>query len=101
RQSPASVAEMAPKQAAILDAAATLVKPGGRLVYATCSLLKEENEDITRAFEAKHPEFVPVSASEALQAHGIEAMEGNSLRLWPHIHGTDGFFGTIFERRSL
>ena len=100
RQSPASVAEMRPKQAAILNAAATLVKPGGRLVYATCSLLKEENEEIVRDFESKHPEFTAISASEVLQAHGIAVTAGNSMRLWPHIHGTDGFFGAIFERRE-
>jgi 16S rRNA (cytosine967-C5)-methyltransferase len=99
RQSPASVAEMRARQAAILRAAASLVKPGGRLVYATCSLLREENEDITAVFEQEHPEFAPISCAEALYAYGIAANVGNSLRLWPHVHGTDGFFGAIFERR--
>jgi 16S rRNA (cytosine967-C5)-methyltransferase len=99
RQSPASVAEMRPKQAAILRAAASLVKPGGRLVYATCSLLREENEDITALFEQQHPEFAPISCAEALYAFGIAPNVGNSMRLWPHVHGTDGFFGAIFERR--
>ena len=100
RQSPASVAEMRPKQAAILRAAATLVKPGGRMVYATCSLLSEENEDIVAAFRAEHPEFNVVSAAEALPIPTIGDTTHKSLRLWPHIHGTDGFFGTIFERRN-
>jgi 16S rRNA (cytosine967-C5)-methyltransferase len=99
RQSPASVAEMRPRQAAILRAAASLVKPGGRLVYATCSLLREENEEITGLFEQEHPEFAPISCAELLYAYGIEPGKGNSMRLWPHIHGTDGFFGAIFERR--
>lgn len=100
RQSAASVAEMRPKQAAILRAAATLVKPGGRMVYATCSLLREENEDIVGAFQAEHPQFRLISCGDALQIPTIGAMPSESLRLWPHIHGTDGFFGTIFERQN-
>lgn len=100
RQSPASVAEMGPKQAAILRAAATLVKPGGRMVYATCSLLREENEDIVAAFQAEHPRFDIVSCGETLQIPTLGAMPDRSLRLWPHVHGTDGFFGTIFERQN-
>ena len=54
RQSPQSVQEMQAKQQAILDSAARLLKPGGRLVYATCSLLRAENEDIAAAFDAAH-----------------------------------------------
>src|SRR5665647_2670075 len=57
RQSPASVAEMRVKQASILESAATLVKPGGRLVYATCSVLTEENEEIVASFLSTHPQF--------------------------------------------
>ncbi len=66
RQSPQSVQEMAVKQAAILGSAARLVKSGGRLVYATCSLLPQENEAIAQAFSAAHPEFVPLAAGEVL-----------------------------------
>jgi 16S rRNA (cytosine967-C5)-methyltransferase len=100
RQSSAGVAEMRPKQAAILRAAATLVKPGGRLVYATCSLLREENEDVVAAFQAEHAQFELISSSEVLQIPTIARTPGHALRLWPHIHGTDGFFGAIFERRE-
>ena len=57
RQTPQDVAELAAKQARILDAASTLVKPGGRLVYATCSVLPEENDAIVDAFLAAHPTF--------------------------------------------
>jgi 16S rRNA (cytosine967-C5)-methyltransferase len=98
RQSPQSVAEMRVKQAAILEAAATLVKPGGRLVYATCSLLSEENEDIVAAFLANQPGFAALNCSELLKQHGIDAGTGQYLRLWPHVHGTDGFFAAVLER---
>lgn len=98
RQSPEGVAEMRCKQAAILRAAATLVKPGGRLVYATCSLLAEENEEIVQAFQTAHPEFNPVDCGNLLRQQGIETGSGEQMRLWPHVHGTDGFFAAAFER---
>ncbi|MDR1708909.1 MAG: RsmB/NOP family class I SAM-dependent RNA methyltransferase [Candidatus Accumulibacter sp.] len=99
RHSPESVAELAVKQAAILDAAAELVKPGGRLVYATCSLLAEENDAVADAFFAGHPDFAPVSAGDTLAAQGIEIDIGERLRLSPQKHGTDGFFAVVMERR--
>ena len=98
RQTPESVAEMQVKQAAILRAASGLVKAGGRLVYATCSLLSEENEDIVEAFLAEHPEFSLRSSAEILSQHGIAIDAEPYLRLWPHIHGTDGFFAAVLER---
>ena len=102
RQSPESVAEMRKKQAAILAAAAALVKPGGRLVYATCSLLSEENEDIVTSFLGQHPGFRPLNCAELLKQHGISLGKtpagGEHLRLWPHVHGTDGFFAAVLER---
>lgn len=99
RQTPASVAELVVKQAAILAAAAKLLKPGGRLVYATCSLLPEENEDIVDAFLAAHPGFVRRPAGAVLAAQGIAlTLAGPDLRLAPHTHGTDGFYAAILER---
>lgn len=100
RQSEESVSQMRLRQAAILRAASTLVKPGGRLVYATCSLLREENEDVVDAFSAERPHFVRLSCAKLLQSHEIALDTGENLRLWPHVHGTDGFFGAIFERKS-
>jgi 16S rRNA (cytosine967-C5)-methyltransferase len=104
RQSPQSIAELKVKQAAILASAARLLKPGGRLVYATCSLLEEENEDIARAFsEANVREFKPLDAAEILaKAHVAESqtlVRDNFLRLWPHRHATDGFFAAAWERQ--
>jgi 16S rRNA (cytosine967-C5)-methyltransferase len=103
RQSPQAVAELTVKQAAILDSAQRLVKSGGRLVYATCSLLRDENEAIAEAFGAAHPDFVPLPAAEALAAahvaHADTLVAGPYLRLWPSVHGTDGFFAAVWQRK--
>lgn len=99
RQDETSVAELTVKQAAILDAAATLVRPGGRLVYATCSLLSAENDEIVAAFLEKHPDFSLLPASAVLGKQGI-ACEGEVLRLLPHQHNTDGFFAAAMERKA-
>ncbi|HRF30035.1 MAG TPA: RsmB/NOP family class I SAM-dependent RNA methyltransferase [Azonexus sp.] len=99
RQDEKSVAELTVKQAAILAAAATLVRPGGRLVYATCSLLSAENDEIVAAFLEKHPDFSLLPASAVLGKQGI-ACEGDVLRLLPHKHNTDGFFAAAMERKA-
>ncbi|RCX08990.1 RsmB/NOP family class I SAM-dependent RNA methyltransferase [Extensimonas vulgaris] len=108
RQSPQSVQELTLKQTAILASAARLLKPGGRLVYATCSLLREENEAIAEAFGAAHPEFAPLDTGELLEqlklAQGRALCSGGAtgsayLRLWPHKHQTDGFFAAVWTRQ--
>jgi 16S rRNA (cytosine967-C5)-methyltransferase len=104
RQSPKAIEEMNVKQAAILQSAARLLKPGGRLVYATCSLLRRENETIAEAFEAAHPEFERLPADKVLE----KAQSGSAdtlasagfLRLWPHRHATDGFFAAVWQKRA-
>jgi 16S rRNA (cytosine967-C5)-methyltransferase len=98
RQSPRSVAELTLKQAAILRAAANLVKPGGRLVYATCSILPEENGAIVAAFLAERSDFRELDCGELLRAHAIALETGPRLELFPHRHGTDGFFAAALER---
>ncbi|MEQ1773498.1 MAG: RsmB/NOP family class I SAM-dependent RNA methyltransferase [Burkholderiales bacterium] len=98
RQSPQSVAELVVKQTAILRAAAALVKPGGRLVYGTCSLLAEENEAIVEAFVAANPSFSIVDSDSVLTQQKIALQTGQYLRLTPHQHGTDGFFGAVITR---
>ncbi len=98
RQSPESVAELVVKQTAILRAAAAMVKPGGRLVYATCSLLAEENEGIVDAFIAAEPAFSVVDCDSVLAHQRIDLRTGKYLRLTPHQHGTDGFFGAVLTR---
>ena len=105
RQSPQSVAELTAKQTAILASAARLLKSGGRLVYATCSLLPQENEAIAQAFSAAHPEFTPLSVSETLQAlkvtdaASLSSHDGLYLRLWPHLHASDGFFAAAWTAK--
>ena len=102
RQSPQAVAELRVKQAAILEAAARLLKPGGRLVYATCSLLEAENEDVARDFGDRHPEFERQSSGALLEKAVPAAAtlaSGDDLRLWPHRHGTDGFYAAVWQRR--
>jgi 16S rRNA (cytosine967-C5)-methyltransferase len=98
RHGEAAIAELAAKQARILAAAAKLVKPGGRLVYATCSILRAENEDVADAFAAGHPDFKPLNCGELLAGQRIPLAAGERLRLWPHRHGTDGFFAAAFQR---
>jgi len=98
RQSPASLEELTRKQAAILQGAARLVKPGGRLVYATCSLLTEENEAIVDAFLTANPGFSLLDCAQILKAQRVDLDTGRYLSLLPHVHGTDGFFAAALER---
>ncbi len=107
RQNEKSVEEMTVKQAAILQSAARLLKPGGRLVYATCSVLPQENEAIAQAFSDANKDFAPLDAGEILTGLKVEqAAElccgGDNgqrfLRLWPHQHQTDGFFAAVWQR---
>ena len=106
RQSPKAVQEMTAKQAAILRSAARLLKPGGRLVYATCSLMREENEAIAEAFTAEATDFAVLTAAEALAPLKLadpavlcSGEDNRFLRLWPHKHQTDGFFAACWVRR--
>jgi len=108
RQSLQAVEEMTVKQAAILASAARLLKPGGRLVYATCSVLPQENEAIAEAFSAAHPDFESLDAGQLLadlKVPGAERLCSGGenglryLRLWPHLHQTDGFFAAIWQKK--
>jgi len=107
RQSPQAIEELTVKQTAILQSAARLLKPGGRLVYATCSLLQAENEAIAQAFSEAHPDFVllPVGALlEGLKVPPLPAISeaaasSHYLRLWPHLHATDAFFAAVWQKK--
>ncbi|NCN96858.1 MAG: SAM-dependent methyltransferase, partial [Rhodoferax sp.] len=107
RQSLQAVQEMATLQAAILQSAARLVKPGGRLVYATCSVLPQENEAIAQAFSDANKDFAALNVGEVLAGlkveHAADLCSGGDnaqryLRLWPHRHHTDGFFAAVWQR---
>lgn len=104
RQSPQSLLELQDLQTRILASAARLLRPGGRLVYGTCSLLRSENEDIAQAFSlAQASQFEPLAVKEVLtearlpQAESLDS--AGYLRLWPHVHQTDGFFAAVWRKR--
>jgi 16S rRNA (cytosine967-C5)-methyltransferase len=94
--------ELAVRQRDILASAARLVKSGGRLVYVTCSLLREENEAQAEAFLAAHADFAPYPASRAWaeMIGGASPGGDDHLRLSPARHGTDGFFVALFTRAA-
>lgn len=102
RQTPKAIEELTAKQAAILQSAARLLKPGGRLVYATCSVLRDENEAIAEAFMAANKDFTALETSDVLTHLGVEGAaklcSGPYLRLWPYLHQTDGFFAAVWQK---
>jgi len=116
RYTPDDIAGLVEEQKQILDRASKLVKAGGRLIYATCALLKEENEDQVESFLGRHPEFTQMSIADLWPAavgtaspflaptprRAREDGEGGpkSLRLSPASHGTDGFFVAVMEKTS-
>jgi len=106
-----SFAKRQGEQAEILRAAARYVKPGGRMLYATCSFLMEEDEDQVASFLADRPDFTPESAADAAVASGLLTDEGasivkanqgttGSVRLTPRRAGTDGFFFAVLRREG-
>jgi 16S rRNA (cytosine967-C5)-methyltransferase len=96
------LADHVAQQRALLEQFAPLVKVGGRLVYGTCSVLREENEEVVKAFLDEHPEFSVLPPSDRLGAElGERVSQSGFLRLSPAQHGTDGFFGAILLRGRL
>lgn len=100
RQTEQDVQALTQKQRAILARAAQLTKVGGRLIYATCSLLQDENEAIATNFLAQHPHFKLIPAQQVLAQQQITIDTGDYLKLLPHVHRTDGFFAAVFERET-
>jgi 16S rRNA (cytosine967-C5)-methyltransferase len=98
----AELARVNQVQGNVLRAAARLVKPGGRLVYATCSLLALENQDVVERFLAEQPQFAAVDAAQVLSAQGVAIDQAARFApyfvMLPHLHGTDGFFAAVLER---
>lgn len=105
RLSPSELDRINDIQKSVLEHASTLVKPGGRLVYATCSLLKRENQDVVEAFLAAHPEWTLVPAREVLEHQGITSVPeavwerfGGYFQMLPHVTNTDGFFAAVLQK---
>lgn len=98
------VARLQSVQQSVLTAAARLVKPGGRLVYSTCSILAQENQQPVERFVAEHPQFALLEAAPILAAQDIRIDAAERFAPWfvmlPHLHGSDGFFGAVLERKQ-
>jgi len=101
RQTQAGIAELNVKQSSILDSAARLLKSGGRLVYATCSMLDEENELIVQGFLATHPDFTLIPVSQILAEQKVNLEMSDYLKMLPHKHQTDGFFAAVMQRNAV
>jgi 16S rRNA (cytosine967-C5)-methyltransferase len=100
RQTEQDVVDLTQKQTNILARAAKLVKAGGRLIYGTCSLLRDENEAIAEAFLSAHPDFKLLPVNQILAQQQIPLDTGEYLKLSPHLHNTDGFFAAVFEKQE-
>ena len=100
RQREQDIAELNDKQRSILASAARLIKAGGRLVYATCSLLEQENEAIVREFLTTHPDFILQPMSEVMTEQKLPLQMGDFLQMLPHRQHTDGFFAAVLERKT-
>jgi 16S rRNA (cytosine967-C5)-methyltransferase len=101
RLSAPDITELAAKQSRILKQAAGMVRPGGRLLYSTCSLEIDENEAVAKGFIAEHPEFEQLLLAAPVNSNGLLELgtETGAIRTWPHLHDVDGFFMIAFQRR--
>ncbi len=101
RHTPEDLARLCEQQASILKQAARCVRPGGTLVYATCSFLSQENEQQVQEFLAEHPDFELVNAANLLPASIERAVDDKGMvRVRPDWHGTDGFFATVMCKKQ-
>jgi 16S rRNA (cytosine967-C5)-methyltransferase len=102
RQGPESLLELRAKQISILKAASLFTKPGGRLVYATCSILPCENEEIIQEFlnDEAGQDYVILPVHALLKQANIPLEMGDTLNLYPDQHQTDGFFACVLEKKS-
>ena len=90
-------------QSGILERAWDIVSPGGRLIYATCTLLAEENEDVVNAFQGKHKDAKSIHLGEILGSERKDIWcddKGHGMKLFPHIHGTDGFYAMVWRKQK-
>jgi 16S rRNA (cytosine967-C5)-methyltransferase len=101
RRTEADLADLAAKQRALLEEASTVVRPGGRLVYSTCSSEPQENEDVVAAWLADHPDFESRSVGDEPGSLLLPTLvdRAGCLRTSPHVHGLEAFFAAAFVRR--
>ena len=98
---PETVAELHVKQLGILTHYARCVKVNGRLVYATCTTMKDENEGVVEKFLVDHPQFELLVPASILKRYQLEALgQEKYFRLKPHVHNTDGFFAAVMRRKE-
>lgn len=104
RRAETDLTALAEAQRRMLESAAAAVRPGGRVVYATCSSEPEENEDLVSAFLAEHPEFdveaPPSGTGSAIDFRAFTTPAG-FFRTWPHVHGLESFFAAVLRRRRF
>ncbi len=100
RLTEASLREHVDRQHELLKRFSSMVKVGGRVIYGTCSVLTDENEQVVKAFLKANPNFTQESVKTWLPAEASGCIEGSALRLWPHRHQTDGFFGAVLTRNA-
>jgi len=99
RLTPDEVGAFPARQLALLESYAPLVEPGGRLVFATCTFLRAEDEGVVESFLSRHDAFRVMPIKEILGAARASQMgDGTFLRTWPHRQGTDGFFAAVLRR---
>ena len=100
RQNPQTIKQITQTQQAILEAAEKLVKPGGTLIYASCSFLPEENQQRIASFLTNHPEYETIQMHTILEKSKINLQMGEYLMLRPDTHNTDGFFAAVLKKNS-
>lgn len=100
RRTPDDLAHLASRQRSILEAVAAMVRPGGRLVYSTCTIARIENDDVVAAFLAAHPEFVREGPGALPAGVGACCDDEGTLRTFPQRHGIDGFFAVRLRKRG-
>jgi len=97
-KTPADVAELVPRQKAILQNAAALLADGGTLLYATCSTTPDENEEVVNDFLSQHSDFVLEDLRGLFPEYAVLFTEAGCFRSWPHRDGMDGFFAARFRK---
>jgi len=98
RLTPKTIDGFPAQQLSLMVTYAPLVAPGGRLIYATCTLLRRENEEVVERFLAERPDFVLMPLKEIWgKERALRLGDGTYLKVYPHSHGTDGFFAAVLR----